>query len=56
MADGTKQKAGDVAGVSPALSIPAPLIQVARLLARQAAQAHFTASEEKGVDRHDQTD
>jgi hypothetical protein len=56
MADGTKHKAGDVGGVSPPLSLPAPLIQLARLLARQAAQAHFTACEGKDDIHHEQTD
>jgi hypothetical protein len=56
MADGTKDKADDQCGVSCQLSSPAALTELARLLARQAAQAHFTAREGKSDSHHDQTD
>ena len=48
MADGIKDKTIDQSEVRSPLSSPVALIELARLLARQAAQAHFTACEEKG--------
>jgi hypothetical protein len=56
MADGTKDKASEQSGVRSPLSSPVALTDLARLLARQAAQAHFTACEEKSDTHHDQTD
>lgn len=56
MANDSQETAANGGSVSSPISSPAALIELAHLLARQAAQAHFTACEEKGDIHHEQTD
>jgi hypothetical protein len=55
MADDSQKKTGNGGSVSPPISLPVSLIQLARLLARHAAQAHFIANEGKDENGNDQT-
>jgi hypothetical protein len=56
MADDSQNKAGSGESESSPLSSPVALIELARLLARQAAQAHFTANEGKDDNGNEQAD
>jgi hypothetical protein len=53
MADDSQKKTGNRGSVSSPISSPVALIELARLLARQAAQAHFTEREGRTTSNDD---
>lgn len=56
MANDSQKTAGNGGSVSSPISSPVALIELARLLARQAAQAHFIANEGKDDNGNEQAD